>query len=61
MREKAATMESTVNQIVAGEREATEKKIRQELSFELKQLGEIKKDNELLRVPFSLPRNKSGG
>jgi hypothetical protein len=50
MREKASTMENTVNQIVAGEREATEKRIRLELGNDLKQLNELKRDNENLRV-----------
>jgi hypothetical protein len=53
-------MESTVHVIAAGERDAAEKRVRQELGGELKQLAEIKKDNELLRVGDSHSRNKSG-
>jgi hypothetical protein len=50
MREKAETMETTVNHIIASEKEVTEKKVRQELANELKQMTEIKRENELLKV-----------
>lgn len=49
-REKAANMESTVAQIVAAEKETTEKKVRQELANELKKMVELKRDNEMLKV-----------
>jgi predicted esterase YcpF (UPF0227 family) len=49
-REKAANMENTVAQIVAAEKETTEKKVRQELANELKKMIELKRDNEMLKV-----------